>query len=341
MNQNIPTSKQFLAFVTLLVSCAALAAQAAPPAEQPASNAGNRKQFDDPKKALDSLVQAAETFDVAALKEILGPDSEDIINSEDPVLDKQNAMKFAAKAKEKSAIVPFEDNPNRAGITFGADETALPIPLVKEKGKWSFDTSLGREEILNRRIGANELDAITICRGFVEAQHEYAQEKHEDSKVNQYAQRIISTPGKKDGLAWQNADGTWGGPVGDAIAKAIEQGYTDKTEPYHGYYFKVLKGQGPAAPMGEMDFVFNGVMIGGFALVAAPAEHRVTGVNTFIVGPDGVVYQKDLGPDTLKAFESMERYNPDKSWKSTDDEWPEEEDEASDQTPAATPAPQA
>jgi len=338
MNLYIPTSKQLLAFVTLLASCATLAVQAAPPAEQPATDAGNRKQFDDPKKALESLVQAAEGFDVAALKEILGPDSEDIINSEDPVMDKQNAMKFATKAKEKSAIVPFVGDSNRAGITFGKDETALPIPLVKDKGKWSFDTTLGREEILNRRIGANELDAITICRGFVEAQHEYAEEKHEDSKVNQYAQRIISTPGKKDGLAWQNADGTWGGPVGDAIAKAIEQGYTDKTEPYHGYYFKVLKGQGPAAPMGEMDFVINGAMLGGFALVAAPAEHQVTGVKSFIVGPDGVVYEKDLGPETLKEFAGMERYNPDKSWKATDDEWPEEEDEAGDQKPAAPPA---
>jgi hypothetical protein len=327
MNLPISTSKQFLALVTLLVSCVTLAVLAAPSAEQTTPATGDRKQFDDPKKALDSLVQAAETFDVMALKEILGPDSEDIINSEDPVMDKQNAMKFAAKAKEKSAIVPFVDNPNRAGITFGPDETALPIPLVKDKGKWTFDTNLGREEILNRRIGANELDAITICRGFVEAQHEYAQEKHEDSKANQYAQRIISTPGKKDGLAWQNADGTWDGPIGDAIAKAIEQGYTDKAEPYHGYYFKVLKGQGPDAPMGEMDFVINGVMIGGFALVAAPAEHRVTGVKSFIVGPDGIVYEKDLGPETLKEFQTMERYNPDKTWKATDDDWPEEEDE--------------
>ena len=245
-------------------------------------------------------------------------------------MDKQRAMKFATAAKEKSAIMPFEDNPNRAAITVGKDETALPIPLAKNKGKWSFDTKLGREEILNRRIGANELDAITICRGFVEAQHEYAQEKHDDSKVNQYAQRIISTPGKKDGLAWKNADGTWGGPVGEEIAKALEQGYTDKTEPFHGYYFKVLKGQGPAAPMGEMDFVINGAMIGGFALAAAPAQHRVTGVKTFMVGPDGVVYEKDLGPDTLKAFESMERYNPDKTWKTTEDEWPEEETPAED-----------
>jgi hypothetical protein len=139
--------------------------------------------------------------------------------------------------------------------------------------------------------------------------------------VNQYAQKIISTPGKQDGLAWKNPDGTWGGPIGETIAEAIEQGYSKQGEPYHGYYFKVLKGQGPAAAMGEMDFVVNGAMIGGFALAAAPAQYRVTGVQTFIVGPDGIVYQKDLGKDTLKAFQEMERYNPDKSWHPTDDEW--------------------
>ena len=170
---------------------------------------------------------------------------------------------------------------------------------------------------------SNELNTLEICRGYVEAQHEYARQKHDDAKVNQFAQKIISTPGKKDGLAWKNADGTPGGPVGEAVAKAIEQGYSEKGEPFHGYYFKVLKGQGPAAHMGEMDFVVNGAMIGGFALAAAPAQHRVTGVQTFIVGPDGAVYQKDLGPETLKTFASMERYNPDKTWAKTDDQWEE------------------
>ena len=192
---------------------------------------------------------------------------------------------------------------------------------MKRKGKWFFDTKVGREEILNRRIGTNELNAIQICRGFVEAQKEYAEEKHDASKVNQYAQHILSTPGKHDGLAWQNPDGTWGGPVGEEVAKALEEGYSaQRGQPYHGYYFKVLKGQGPAAPMGEMDFVVGGAMIGGFALAAAPAEYRVTGVETFIVGPGGVVYQKDLGPDTLKTFQSMDRYNPDKTWEVTEDD---------------------
>jgi hypothetical protein len=142
--------------------------------------------------------------------------------------------------------------------------------------------------------------------------------------VNQYAQKVISTDGKHDGLAWKNPDGTWGGPVGEGIARAIEQGYTNKGQPFRGYYFKVLKGQGPAAPMGQMDFVIDGAMVAGFALAAAPAQYRVTGVKTFIVGPNGIVYEKDLGSDTLKTFEAMDRYNPDKTWKGTDDQWSEE-----------------
>ena len=325
---NIMTSSKALASV-IIIFCLAVALHAAPPTKpESPTTTQKQKQFDNPKQATDALIQATETFDVPALQEILGPDSADIISSEDQVMDKQRAVAFAARAKEKMAVEPLNKDPNRVILMVGNDNDPLPIPIVKQKGKWIFDTKIGRQEILNRRIGANELDAIAICRGFVEAQHEYAQEKHDDSKVNQYAQRIISTPGKHDGLAWKEADGTWAGPVGEGIAKALEQGYSKKTEPFHGYYFKVLKGQGPAAPMGQMDFVVEGTMIGGFALAAAPAQHRVTGVETFIVGPDGVVYQKDLGPETLKAFEKMDRYNPDKTWKPTEDQWPEEEEAA-------------
>jgi hypothetical protein len=287
-----------------------------------------QKQFDTPKQAADALIQVATNLDVAAAKEILGPDGEDIVSSEDPVMDKKRATEFADKAKEKTSVDIDKRNPNQAILVVGNDDFPLPIPIVKQNGKWFFDTKVGREEILNRRIGANELNTIEICRGFVEAQHEYAMEKHDDSKVNQYAQHILSTPGKHDGLAWKNADGTWGGPVGEEVGKALEEGYkAERGQPYHGYYFKVLKGQGPAAPMGEMDFVVGGAMIGGFALAAAPAEYRVTGVMTFIVGPDGVVYEKDLGPDTLKTFQSMDRYDPDKTWKVTEDDV---EDDSSD-----------
>ncbi len=236
--------------------------------------------------------------------------------------DKNRAAAFATKAKEKMLLGTDAKNPNRVILTVGNDDFPMPIPIVRKKGKWSFDLKAGREEILYRRIGTNELDAIAICRGFVEAQRQYAQEKHDDSTVNQYAQRIVSSPGKHDGLAWQNSDGTWGGPVGQGVARAIEQGYTTQGKPFHGYYFKVLKKQGHNAPLGEMDFMVDGAMIGGFALVAAPAQYRVTGVTTFMVGPNGIVYQKDLGPNTSKTFETMDRFDPDKSWKGTGDDWP-------------------
>ena len=316
----------------IAISCLlGLALHAAAPYKPDADAASQPKQkeFDTPKQAADALIQVAANFDVAAAKEILGPDSDDIVSSEDPVMDKNRALAFAAKAKEKNSIQLDKKNPNHAILLVGNDNFPLPIPIVKQKGKWSFDTKVGREEILNRRVGANELNAIQICRGFVEAQKEYAQEKHDDSKVNQYAQRVLSTPGKHDGLAWQNPDGTWGGPVGEGVAKALEEGYSAQGgKPYHGYYFKVVKGQGPAAPMGEMDFMVGGAMIGGFALAAAPAQYRVTGVETFIVGPNGIVYEKDLGADTLKTFQSMDKYNPDKTWKVTEDDI---EDDSSDQ----------
>ena len=188
------------------------------------------------------------------------------------------------------------------------------MPTRKGGGKWRFDSTAGHQELLYRRIGSNELDAIQICNGYVEAQENYALQPRKGYQVNQYAQRIISTPGKQDGLAWQNPDGTWGGPIGENIAKAIAQGYTSREDPYHGYFFKILKGQGPDAPIGQLNYVIEGVMIGGFALVAAPAEYRVTGVQTFIVSNDGVVYQKDFGPTTLDEFKKMELFNPDKSW---------------------------
>jgi DUF2950 family protein len=309
-------------FTVALLSWAAFGLAAAEKKEAPAQE-GTGKAFDTAQAAADALIAAAETFDVTALKEILGPGSDDIVASEDAVQDKNRATEFAAKAKEKHSIEPDPKNATSATLIVGNDDWPLPIPIVRKSGKWYFDTKTGREVILLRRIGANELDALEICRGFVEAQHEYAADKHDDSKVNQYAQKIISTPGKQDGLAWKNADGTWGGPLGGEVAQAMEQGYSDKAKPYHGYFFKVLKGQGKDAPMGEMDFVVGDAMIGGFALAAAPAEYKVTGVKTFIVGHAGITYEKDLGPETLTAFKSMERFNPDKTWQATDDQWQE------------------
>ena len=288
------------------------------PAASAPSSAGV-KGFETPQQAADALVDAAEKFDEAALRQIFGPDGEDIVATGEFVQDRQRAVDFAAEAREKN-VVSVDSKTGRAFLIVGNESWPFPVPIVKRGGKWSFDAKAGRQELLYRRVGGNELDAIQICRGYVEAQHEYAFRKREGYDVNQYAQRIVSTPGKQDGLAWQNPDGTWGGPIGEKIARAIEQGYSSRAEPYHGYFFKILKGQGPAAPLGEMDFVIEGVMIGGFALVAAPAEYRVTGVKTFIVSHDGIVYQKDLGPASLENFEKMELFNPDKSWTPVRDE---------------------
>ncbi len=237
---NITTSSKILASAILISGFVALASHSALAAKRDASATPQvkQKEFDTPQQAADSLVQAAESFDVPVLKEILGPDSIDLVSSKDPVEDKNRAVAFAAKAKEKNSVATDPKNPNRAVLTIGNDDFPFPIPIVKQKGKWYFDAKAGRQEILNRRVGANELDAIAICRGFVEAQQEYAQEKHDDSKVNQYAQRIISTPGKHDGLAWQNSDGTWGGPVGEGIAKALEQGYTERSSAFSRLLFQ-------------------------------------------------------------------------------------------------------
>jgi hypothetical protein len=270
--------------------------------------------FDTPQQAVDALVDAAGKFDEAALIQIFGPDGKGIIFSGEIPQDRKRAADFAAEAHEKTSISVDPKSGTRAFVLVGNEDWPFPVPLVKRGGKWFFDNKAGRQELLYRRIGANELDAIQICRGYVEAQDDYSLQKRKGYDVNQYAQRIISTPGKQDGLTWQNPDGTWGGPIGEKIAQAIAQGYSSREKPYHGYFFKVLKGQGPAAPLGEMNYVIEGVMIGGFALVAAPAEYRVTGVKTFIVSNDGVVYQKDFGPATLDEFKKMELFNPDSSW---------------------------
>jgi len=316
MPANLRCLAIFRVLLPAVLLCIPAAYSQAQKSEPPA-----QKSFATPKEAAEALFQATGNFDVAALKEILGPDGEDLVSSEDPVQDKNNATGFAARAREKNEVTVDPKNSKRAVISVGNEEWPLPIPIVSKGGKWFFDTKAGREEVLFRRIGSNELDAIEICRGYVDSQFEYAEEKHDNAEVNQFAQKIISTPGKRDGLAWRKPDGTWEGPIAEGIAKALEQGYASKEKPYHGYYFKILKGQGANAPLGQMDFVINGAMIGGFALAAAPADYRVTGVKTFIVSYEGIVYQKDLGPDTLKIFKDMELYDPDKTWRRTDDNW--------------------
>ncbi len=275
--------------------------------------------FDTAEQAAEALIAAAEKYDVAALERVLGPNGHDIVITGEPARDREMAATFAAQARTKLRVAPDPKIKTRATLIVGDEEWPFPAPIVKLGAKWSFDAKAGRHEILMRRVGRNELDAIQICRGYVEAQHEYALVKREGSGVNQYAQRIISTPGKQDGLFWKNADGTSGGPIGEEVGRAIEKGYS-QSDPFHGYYFKILKGQGPAAPLGQLDFVVKGAMIGGFALIAAPSQYRITGVKTFMVSHDGVVYEKDLGPNTLELAKKIELFNPDRTWTPVSDQ---------------------
>jgi len=317
--------KRTLLIITLTCSLANLASAAPQSQSGAAAKVAAQKSFATPQAAVEELIKATGDYEVPALLEIFGPDGEDFVSSADPVRDKNNSLKFAALAREKNSILIEKTKPNLAILVVGNQDWPFPVPLVKKGGKWTFDTKKGHDEILFRRIGANELDVIQVCRRYVEAQHEYASSKHDGFEVNQYAQKIISTPGKQDGLYWQTEDGKAAGPISEGVAKAIEEGYSvDKKSAYHGYYFKILKGQGPSAPLGRLDYVIQGAMIGGFALVAVPAEYRVTGVKTFMVSQDGVVYQKDLGPDSLNIVKNMELYNPDKTWQATNDSWPED-----------------
>ena len=310
----LPAAVAITGLFLFLSAHAIVARQQSAAKATPVSAGVNAKMFNTTQQAADELVDAAEKFDVHVLEVIFGPDGDDIVLSGEYPQDRQRASDFAAEARKKKSVSLDPKKGSRAFLLVGDEDWPFPVPLVKLGARWYFDAKAGRQELLQRRIGADELDAIDICRGYVEAQHEYALQPREGFDVNQYAQRIISNPGKQDGLAWQNPDGSWGGPIGEKIARVIEQGYSPGAEPYHGYFFKILKGQGPAASLGQMDYVVKGVMIGGFALVAAPAEYGETGLKTFIVSEDGVVYERNFGPGTLNEFTKMERFNPDGSW---------------------------
>jgi hypothetical protein len=285
-----------------------------------------QKTFDSPEKAVEAAVQAAAADDVPALLAIFGPDGKDLVTSGDAVQDQKGRDGFVRLAREKTTIVKDPADPHRVWVSVGNDAWPYAVPIDEKNGKWMWNSKEGRYEILLRHIGENELDAIALCRGFVEAQHDYALADPGKTGVHQYAQRIISTPGKHDGLYWKSEEGGPESPIGEAVAKAIAEGYTKKTEPFHGYYFKVLKGQGKAAPLGQLDYVIKGSMIGGFALVAWPAKYRVTGVKTFIVSNYGDVYERDLGADTAKIASAMTRYNPDKGWVVTEAEESDDND---------------
>ena len=232
------------------------------------------------------------------------------------IADKETLEQFVKAYQEKVDFV--KEKEDRVSIIIGNDNWPFPIPIVKKGEGWVFDTKAGREEVLNRRIGRNELNAIQVCQAYVEAQQEYASTDREQDGIIQYAQKVLSDPYRRNGLYWEAGEGEPPSPLGPFIAQAAMKGYTkkgDKPTPYHGYYFKILTGQGPNAPGGAYSYVINGHMVAGFALVAWPAEYGVSGVMTFIVNQNGTVYQKDLGPKTEGIVKAMTLYNPDRTWK--------------------------
>ena len=281
---------------------------------QDAAKQAAERTFATPQEAAQALVEAADKNDTAALLKLFGPQSTDIVKSGDAAEDKDRRAEFARRAHEKMTVQNEPANPNRAVIVAGNDNWPLPIPLVRSKaGQWHFDIARGRVEILARRVGRNELTAIDVCRGYVEAQMEYASRDRNGNGVLDYAQRMVSSPGKKNGLyAEGDPDNLVPKAFGQAAA-AIAGGKTP--EPYHGYYFRILTSQGPDAQGGEQPYVVKGDMIGGFALVAYPAKYGDSGIKTFIVNHRGVVYEKDLGPGTGTLASQMTRFNPDKTWQ--------------------------
>ncbi|HEY2013382.1 MAG TPA: DUF2950 domain-containing protein [Bryobacteraceae bacterium] len=292
--------------LSIALSFTALVALAAPQ--------GSQRTFANPQEAAQVLTDAAEHNDSAALLKIFGPQGKDIVDSGDAVEDKTSRAEFARMAKEKVRAEPVPGNPDRATVVVGSQDWPFPVPLVRRGGQWHFDSAAGRVEILARRVGRNEVAAVDVCRAYVEAQMDYATHDRDGDGVLQYAQKIVSTPGKKDGLYWQGEqENLVPKAFADASAAMFAEGKTPK--PYQGYYFHVLKAQGPEAPGGALDYVVKGKMMGGFALVAFPAEYGVSGIKTFIVSHQGVVYQKDLGAATATTARQMTRFNPDKSWK--------------------------
>jgi hypothetical protein len=294
----------FLAAFMAFVSCST--AWAAAP--------GKQKLFETPDEAVQILIDAIRKGDRKAMVDVLGPTSGPLVSSGDAVED-QRAREAFLRAYD--AAHRLEAGGGKIVLHVGTDNFPFPIPVVPDGASWRFDTAAGREEILNRRIGRNELDAIQVCLAYVDAQREYYARARKQGEVREYAQRLASTAGKRDGLYWDAKPGEEASPFGPLVAKARAEGYGGRgtQSPYHGYYYRILAGQGPDAPDGASDYVAGGHMIGGFGLVAFPAQYGASGVMTFIVNHDGVVYEKDLGPNTTTLARQMKLFDPDKDWR--------------------------
>jgi hypothetical protein len=277
-----------------------------------------QEQFNTPEAAVEALVSAARSGDAKAIVAVLGPGGQTIVSSGDPVADSNTREKFVSAYDTKHAIEPEGDGTQT--LIIGDDDWPFPIPLVNKAGEWQFDTGAGLDEILRRRVGRNELSAIQVARGYVQAQNEYAELDPAGLGRGVYAQRIVSHKGEKDGLYWPTAEGQPPSPLGELAAQASAEGYkTGKGPiPYHGYYYRILTRQGAGAPGGAYDYLVKGKMRGGFALLAFPAEYGNSGIMTFMVNHDGTVFEKDLGPKTAKLARKIESFAPDQTWSKVD-----------------------
>jgi Protein of unknown function (DUF2950) len=287
-------------------------------------------RFSSPDKAVHSLIATLRANDQAKLARILGPDGDKVISSGDAVADRQGVEKFVKAYDAKHSLITSPDG--SVTLVVGEKDWPTPIPLVKAANskKWIFDTKAGEEEILNRRIGHNELTVIQVCQAIADAQREYAERDPDGDGIPEYASKFISDPGKKNGLYWPTSEGETPSPLGALVADAVEQGYNSPTaennppHPYHGYLYRMLTSQGSDAPGGASDYIINGQMLGGFAAVAYPAEYGNSGVMTFMVDSHGAVYQKNLGPGTEQIATVMSAFNPDSSWQKVEAPAPEQ-----------------
>jgi Protein of unknown function (DUF2950) len=277
-----------------------------------------QEQFSSPEAAVDALVAAARSADAKGILKVLGPEGKPIVSSGDPVADSNVRRDFVSAYDAKHAIEMEGDGTQTLFI--GDDDWPFPIPLVNKAGQWQFDTAAGLDEILRRRVGRNELSAIQVCLAYVQAQNEYSSLDPADLGRGVYAQRILSRPGKKDGLYWPSAEGEEPSPLGDLAAQAAAEGYKPGSTPipYHGYYYRILTRQGATAPGGAYDYLVKGKMIGGFALIAHPAEYGNSGIMTFMVNQDGTVFQKDLGANTARLVGEINSFSPDGTWTKVD-----------------------
>jgi hypothetical protein len=298
-------------------SLARLASLAAAVLALAMASANGQQSFKTADEAVGALMSAAKTGDRQAVLSVLGRDGADIVSSGDRVADASARNRVIEAYDDKHQVVM--EGTDKAVLILGREDWPFPIPLMRKDGSWRFDTAAGREEILYRRVGRNELSAIQACLAYVDAQQEYAERGIAGNGV--YAQRIVSQPGNKDGLYWPAQSGEDESPLGELAASAAAEGYRvgQQRAPYHGYYYKVLTRQGPNAPGGALDYTVRGTMIGGFALVAYPAEYRNSGVMTFLINHRGDVYEKDLGPNTARIAASMTAFNPDNTWRRVTD----------------------